>query len=182
MIEAAIELMRSYGLSGAGINDVVQQSGAPRGSLYHYFPDGKLQMAREALQVHGDRVATFIEQALASKRAPAQKVLALFDAFARRSEEAEFRKSCPFGCVALDLDADTDDLRPTVSHAFSTWQALIATHFEPLGLRAAAEFAGLLLTAIEGAYVRSRAEHSGEPFREAGRWLARLARTTDALS
>ena len=93
----------------------------------------------------------------------------------RRSEEAEFRKSCPFGCVALDLDADTDDLRPTVSHAFSAWQALIATHFEPLGLRAAAEFAGLLLTAIEGAYVRSRAEHSGEPFREAGRWLARLA-------
>ena len=66
MIEAAIELMRSYGLSGAGINDVVQQSGAPRGSLYHYFPDGKLQMAREALLVHGERVQAFLAQALAS--------------------------------------------------------------------------------------------------------------------
>lgn len=175
MIEAAIELMRSYGLSGAGINDVVQHSGAPRGSLYHYFPDGKLQMAREALLVHGERVQAFLAQALSSKRAPAQKVLALFEAFAHRTEEAEFRKSCPFGCVALDLDADTDAMRPAVALAFSQWQALIATHFEPLGPRAAAEFAGLLLTAIEGAYVRARAEHSGEPFREAGRWLARLA-------
>ena len=110
---------------------MVQQSGAPRGSLYHYF-DGKLQMAREALLVHGERVQAFIAQALASKRAPAQKVLALFEAFARRSEEAEFRKSCPFGCVALDLDADTDDLRPAVAQAFLRWQALIATHFEPL--------------------------------------------------
>jgi TetR/AcrR family transcriptional repressor of lmrAB and yxaGH operons len=176
MIDAAIDLMRSYGLSGAGINDVVQLSGAPRGSLYHYFPDGKLQMAGEALAVHAERIGTFMEEALGSARGAPQKVAALFEAFARRVEEADYRKSCPFGCVALDLDADTESLRPVVAHAFEAWQALIAAHFETLGARAAMEYAGLLLTAIEGAYVRARAQHSGEPFREAGRWLARLAK------
>jgi TetR/AcrR family transcriptional repressor of lmrAB and yxaGH operons len=174
MIEAAIELMRSYGLSGAGINDVVQLSGAPRGSLYHHFPAGKLQMAGEALGVHGDRVAAFIDAALDSARAGPRKVEALFEAFSRRVEEADFRKSCPFGCVALDLDAETEDLRVVVAQAFDRWQALIAAHFAPLGKRAP-EFAGLLITGIEGAYVRARAEHSGEPFRQTGRWLARLA-------
>jgi TetR/AcrR family transcriptional regulator, lmrAB and yxaGH operons repressor len=174
MIEAAIDLMRSYGLSGAGINDVVHLSGAPRGSLYHYFPDGKLQMAGEALAVHGERMGAFMEDALASARGGPQKVMALFDAFARRAEAADYRKSCPLGCVALDLDADTESLRPVVAHAFEAWQALIAAHFEPLGAGGAMEYAGVLLTAIEGAYVRARAQHSGEPFREAGRWLARL--------
>jgi TetR/AcrR family transcriptional repressor of lmrAB and yxaGH operons len=175
MIEAAIDLMRSYGLSGAGINDVVQQSGAPRGSLYHYFPDGKLQMAGEALAVHAQRMGAFFDQALAGGRSGPQKVQALFEAFARRVEEAEFRKSCPFGCVALDLDGDTESLREVVEQGFDAWRALIARHFEPLGPKAAEEFASLLLTGIEGAYVRARAEHSGAAFREAGRWLARLA-------
>jgi TetR/AcrR family transcriptional repressor of lmrAB and yxaGH operons len=178
MIEAAIDLMRTYGLSGAGINDVVQLSGAPRGSLYHYFPDGKLQMAGEALVVHGERVGQFMEEALGTARGAPQKVTALFEAFARRVEEADYRKSCPFGCVALDLDADTESLRPLIAQSFDAWQALIAAHFvRALGARASAEFAGLLLTGIEGAYVRARAQHSGEPFRQAGRWLARLAKS-----
>jgi TetR/AcrR family transcriptional regulator, lmrAB and yxaGH operons repressor len=176
MIEAAIDLMRSYGLSGAGINDVVQLSGAPRGSLYHHFPGGKLQMAREALALHAERMAAVIDEALASANAGPRKVMALFEVFARRVEEGQFQKSCPFGCVALDLDASTEELRDIVAQGFESWQALIAAHFAALGPRASMEFAGLLLTGIEGAYVRARAEHSGQPFRETGKWLARLAR------
>jgi len=33
----------------------------------------------------------------------------------------------------------------------------------------------LVLTAIEGAYIRCRAERSSRPFREAGAWLSSLA-------
>ena len=36
--------------------------------------------------------------------------------------------------------------------------------------------AGLVLSAIEGAYVRGRAERSKQPFDEAGAWLAILVR------
>lgn len=175
MIESAIDLMRAYGLSGAGINDVVLQSGAPRGSLYHHFPGGKLQMAQEALSIQGARVQSFIHQALDGAPAGHDKVIALFESFARRVEEAEFRKSCALGCVALDLDEDTERLRQVVAESFAAWQETIAAHFQPLGAQAATEFAGLLLTGIEGAYVRARAEHSSDAFREAGRWMARLA-------
>ena len=41
MIDATITLLRRSGLSGAGINEIVRESGAPKGSLYHFFPDGK---------------------------------------------------------------------------------------------------------------------------------------------
>lgn len=174
MIEAAIELMRASGLSGAGINDVVLHSGAPRGSLYHHFPGGKLQMAHEALALQGARMRSFIDQALGSSPVEREKVIALFDAYAQRAEEAQFRKSCALGCVALDLDDDTDRLREVVSQSFAAWQETIAAHFASLGPEGAAQFASLLLTGIEGAYVRARAEHSSEAFHEAGRWMCRL--------
>ena len=179
MIEATIALMRGSGLSGAGINDIVRESGAPKGSVYHYFPGGKVQIATEALAVYSERVMVFIEQALGRKRLPATKVRALFDAFARRVEEGNYRKSCAVGTVSLDLDADLENLRVALAAAFADWAALIARHFDLGDVQRTKSFAGLVLTAIEGAYVRCRAERSSRPFKEAGAWLAELVARRD---
>lgn len=175
MVEAAIALMRGSGLSGAGINEVVRESGSPKGSVYHFFPGGKVQLCAEALQVYARRVGEFIDIALSSRRAPRDKVKALFDAFARRVEEGGFQKSCAVGTVALDLDADLDPLRAVLALAFSDWATGIARHFDFADARERRSFAGLVLTAIEGAYIRCRAERSSRPFKEAGVWIAELA-------
>jgi len=176
LLDAAITLMRGSGLAGAGINEIVRVSGAPKGSVYHYFPDGKLQMAGEALSHYSKQVVAFIDASLSRKREPAAKVTALFDAFARRVEAGDFKLSCAAGTVCLDLDADVAELRPVVAATFDAYVAVIAGHF-PFNDRARARsFASLLLTAIEGAYIRCRADRSSEPFREAGAWLATLVR------
>jgi AcrR family transcriptional regulator len=175
MIEATIDLMRGSGLSGAGINEIVRASGAPKGSVYHFFPGGKQQIAAEALTAYSQRVMAFIDAALASQTKPHLKVRALFDAFARRVEGGRFRKSCAAGTVCLDLDADLELLRGVVADAFAAWTELIARHFAQDDGQAARSFAGLLLTAFEGAYIRARAERSSRPFKEAGSWLAELA-------
>ncbi|HEX5804042.1 MAG TPA: TetR/AcrR family transcriptional regulator [Azospira sp.] len=177
MLEASIELMRGSGLSGAGINEIVRASGAPKGSVYHFFPAGKVQIVGEALTVYSARVQAFIDAALASKSAPGAKVRALFAAFARRVEAGEFRRSCAAGTVCLDLDAELDGLRVVVAQAFADWVALIARHFPALPAARRKSFASLLLSAIEGAYIRCRAERSSRPFTEAGRWLAELVET-----
>ena len=174
MLEATIALMRGSGLTGAGINEIVRESGAPKGSVYHFFPAGKLQIATEALAIYSARVMAFIDAALSAKRAPGDKVKALFDAFARRAEEGEFRKSCAVGTVTLDLDGELEELRAVLAAAFGEWVSLIARHFDLGDPRRTKSFAGLVLTAIEGAYVRCRAERTSRPFREAGAWLAEL--------
>jgi hypothetical protein len=66
-------------------------------------------------------------------------------------------------------------LRVVVADALDDYLNVIEKHFPLPDRRRARSFAGLLLTAIEGAYIRSRAERSGKPFREAGAWLAELA-------
>jgi TetR/AcrR family transcriptional repressor of lmrAB and yxaGH operons len=175
MLEATITLMRGSGLSGAGINEIVRESGAPKGSVYHFFPNGKMQIAAEALTIYSGRVRAFIDGALAGKRLPGEKVKALFDAFARRVEEGDFRQSCAVGTVSLDLDEDLEDLRAVLAAAFAEWVALIARHFDFADARQTKSFAGMVLTAIEGAYIRCRAERTSRPFKEAGAWLAELA-------
>lgn len=175
LIEAAITLMRRSGLSGAGINEVVRASGAPKGSVYHFFPDGKQQLVEAGLAQYSARVVAFIDLNLSRKRKPGDKVRALFNAFAERIEQGEFLHSCPVGTVCLDLDADLEGLRVVVAGAFDQYVSAIEAHFPFDDRRRAKSFAGLLLTAIEGAYIRGRAERSSKPFREAGEWLAGLA-------
>jgi len=174
LLQAAITLMRRSGLSGAGINEIVRESGAPKGSVYHFFPGGKQQIVKEGLEQYSARVVGFIDASLSSRRKPAAKVKALFNAFAERIERGQFRHSCPAGTVCLDLDSDVEDLRIAVAASFDRYLEAIEAHFPFRDRRRAKAFAGLLLTAIEGAYIRGRADRSSKPFREAGAWLAQL--------
>jgi len=121
MLEAAIDLLRGYGLSGAGINDVVRESAAPKGSVYHFFPGGKLQIAGEALAVYAGRVEAFIDEALSGRRSNPERVRALFDAFAQRVENTSCRRSCAVGTVSLDLGDDAEAFRPLLRGALDSW-------------------------------------------------------------
>jgi TetR/AcrR family transcriptional repressor of lmrAB and yxaGH operons len=175
LLKAAITLMRRTGLTGAGINEIVRESGAPKGSIYHFFPAGKQQIASEALGDYAGAVADFIDASLRGKRSPAAKVRALFDAFADRVEQGNYESSCAAGTVCLDLGAASEVLREAVAAALDRYVQVISAHFDCGDDRKCRSFAGLLLSAIEGAYIRSRAQRSSKPFREAGAWLAALA-------
>lgn len=175
ILEAAIFLMKQSGLTGAGINQLLARSGAPKGSVYYYFPEGKQQITGEALTLYAHRVAVAFERALSSKRKPGAKIRALFRFVADRFEEGAFEQSCAAGAVTLDLDAEVVGIRPIIAAAFASWQAVIASHL-PIRSRARREsLAGLVLSTIEGAYIRGRAERSKNAFLEAGEWLAQLA-------
>jgi len=175
MVEATITLMRRSGYSGAGLNEILTESGAPKGSMYHYFPGGKRQIASVALATYAQQILAMFDASLSTGRTPGAKVRALFDARAKRLEKGAFRMSCAAGATCLDLEEDLEVVRLAIASAFSEWIALIAKHFRFADMRRTRSFAGLVLTAIEGAYIRGRAEHSGKAFREAGAWLAEIA-------
>jgi TetR/AcrR family transcriptional regulator, lmrAB and yxaGH operons repressor len=49
MIRSAAALFGSRGLCATSFADVLADSGAPRGSIYHHFPGGKRQLAEDAI-------------------------------------------------------------------------------------------------------------------------------------
>src|SRR6478736_2456380 len=66
ILSAAAKLFRKKGYHATSLSQITKESSAPRGSIYYYFPDGKQQLAKEAIQKTGERVKAYIEKSLAS--------------------------------------------------------------------------------------------------------------------
>ena len=98
-------------MSGTGIKDVVERSGAPIGSLYHYFPGGKTQLVAEALEAHAEKSRTLLGRFFGEGTSPATAVRRLFDSAAEGFDRAGADKGCAIGAVSLDLRAEDDRAR-----------------------------------------------------------------------
>jgi TetR/AcrR family transcriptional repressor of lmrAB and yxaGH operons len=176
MVDAAIAGMRTCGLAGAGINQVIAASGAPKGSLYHYFPGGKLELAREALERFGETRQQELQTVLAGDGPPDQKIARLFKRAAKGMAQEDFRYGCAVAGVTLDLDEDSAALGPVCSGLLDSWTQTLAVLFEPLPTARRKALARFVITAFEGALVQARAARSTQPLLEAGELAGSLVR------
>lgn len=177
MLRAATRLLRQGGLAAAGMSRIVAESGAPKGSVYHFFPDGKAQIAREALVGYRDRAIGRMRERLDGRKGdPAAVVRGYFELGAEAAVESDYAMSCPAGAVTLDLDPESAALRDTCHAVFDGIVAALAELLTPLAPAKRRALAGAMVSAMQGAYIRARAARDPEPFREAGEFLAAALR------
>ena len=162
MVASAVNLLARRGLQATSFSEVLEHSGAPRGSVYHHFPAGKDQMIGSALDAAGDRAIGLLDQ---KAGAPAEEIAAWFLHIWR---EVLIRGKFEAGCavLAVAVAADSPDLLDHTARVFRTWRKRLAELLEQGGLAAegAARFAVVLVASSEGAVVLARAEQSLEPF------------------
>lgn len=100
----------------------------PLGSTYHYFPEGKQQLAAEAVRYAGDTVARLLRKELdAGPVAGLGAFLALWREIVVKSD---FRAGCPVLAVSIE-EPPTDEIPPAVAAAaevFDSWENLLAAH------------------------------------------------------
>ena len=172
IIRATLDLLSRSGLSGVGINQVVTASTAPRGSIYHFFPGGKLELAIVALKEAEEGEGEWFRGIFYQRESIAKKVELLFTDAAKLLEASEFMKGCPVAAVALDLDRDSERLRAVCCAIFMTWQDIIAAGLDEVPEAERLEIAELILATLEGALILSRAQVTKDPLLRAGRILA----------
>lgn len=173
MILAALDLLRGSGLAGAGINPIVEASGAPKGSVYHFFPAGKHQLVTAALK-EAERVVGEGFRTIVGRSAPlSEKVRALFSATATRIDASGFAKGCPVAAVTLDIDDGSEELRAVCRGVFATWCEIIAAGLDEVPTAQRREAAQLVLAALEGALILARATATKDPLLQTGDLLAR---------
>ena len=175
LLVAAEELLREAGMAGTGIKDIVARSGAPIGSVYHHFPGGKSQLVAESLQIHAEKSRRLLEHFFDGKRSAASALRLLFDTAADGFERAGANKACAIGTVTLDLSDADDALREICRSTFEDWTTTIARTLPWRDERSRHSFARTVVATLEGAFVLARATRSGDPFRDAGPWLASIA-------
>jgi AcrR family transcriptional regulator len=166
MVISAALLIRERGAHPTAIADVLEHSGAPRGSAYHYFPSGRTQLLCEAIDYAGEHMAARI--------AKAERGLDVLDDliadYRNQLIRTDYRAGCPVVAVTVEAGDPTkgDQATPVIDRAaaaFARWTDLIAQRLTADGMSAqrAEELAMLMTTAIEGAIVVARASRDVKP-------------------
>ena len=164
MIESAVTLLATRGLQGMSFSDVLERSGAPRGSIYHHFPEGKDALVDAAIELTGERALSVLE---AVRGSPPSEVTGFFlDLWREILVRSDFRAGC--AVLAVTVATDSPDLLGHAAAIFRAWRARLAELYQLGGLAAdtAARLATTVIAASEGAVVISRAERSLEPFEQ----------------
>jgi AcrR family transcriptional regulator len=166
MVISAALLIRERGAHPTAIADVLEHSGAPRGSAYHYFPGGRTQLLCEAIDFAGEYIAARI----AKGNSGVEILDALIDDYRKQLLHTDFRAGCPVVAVSVEAGdpAKGDQAAPVIDRAaaaFARWTELIAGQLVADGVSAARaeELAMLTTTAIEGAIVVARASRDVKP-------------------
>jgi TetR/AcrR family transcriptional regulator, lmrAB and yxaGH operons repressor len=182
LLDSAVDLLQRQGYHGTGLNELLERSGAPRGSLYHHFPGGKEQIAAEAVARAGAQVSAAIEHLLRAKPSVADAVAALAGLLAAGLEASDFERGCPVATTALEVTPRSEPIRAAVEASFERWLAPLRERLEASGFdpEEAAQRADLVIAALEGALILARARQNADALRDAGRRLRPLLRPPEA--
>jgi TetR/AcrR family transcriptional regulator, lmrAB and yxaGH operons repressor len=162
MVVGAARLLAERGLQETSFSEVIELTGAPRGSIYHHFPDGKDQLIASAVDLAGAHAIALMDR-FAGK--PPLEITTGFIAMWREVLlRSEFRAGC--SVLAVTIATDSPDLLDHAASVFRNWRTRLADLLRSGGMdeKEASRFAAMLIAATEGGVVLSRAEQSIEPF------------------
>jgi TetR/AcrR family transcriptional repressor of lmrAB and yxaGH operons len=166
LIRASADLFQVQGYNGTGLNQILQQSGAPKGSLYHYFPGGKEDLAVAAIEHAGAEIAAVLPQLLAGKSGLPAALGAVINFFIGQLESSQFKKGCPIATIALEQAADSAKIQTACELVYASWRLDIEGLLSAHGATDPAAAAWTLLAALEGALILSRALRNCAPLRQ----------------
>src|SRR3989442_6506395 len=100
LVRSPASLIRRRGLSRASFADIVADSGAPHGSIYHHFPQGKDQLAKEAIRATSDWVLA--KQGACAAKTPVGVLECFIDLWRQVVVASNGAAGCVGACVAGD--------------------------------------------------------------------------------
>jgi AcrR family transcriptional regulator len=179
MLDSAADVLRERGAAGLTIDEVLTRSGAPRGSVYHHFPDGRTQILTEALRYAGDSITAKIEAAAVEG---GMNLLHRFVEFWEQLlRDTHFTAGCPVVAAAIGSAPEEQQLTTTAGEIFQSWREALTRSFVGEGFPSAeaSALATTSLAAVEGAVVLCRATHTTEPLREVAEQIEFLVRAQE---
>jgi len=166
ILEAAARLFEKQGYHATGLNEIIQESGAPKGSLYYYFPDGKEQIGAETALWSAAQMAERIRLGLAQAPDLAEAVHGLALRIADAVERSGFAAGGPLMMLAAESAVRSERLNAACREAYNLMTDAFAEK-----LAGDAKLAQFVLCTLEGAILLSRVQHSGDPLRRAAEQL-----------
>ena len=170
------------GYRASGLKQISEASAAPIGSLYHFFPGGKEELAAETLRSSGAAYQALVESVF--DRAPdmVTGVRDCFEGAAAVLRATDYADACPIATVALEVASSDETLRLVTKDIFESWLVSATLRLERDGVEPtrARELATVLVAALEGGFLLSRAAKNTSAMDAIGGAMVRLVE--EALS
>jgi TetR/AcrR family transcriptional regulator, lmrAB and yxaGH operons repressor len=169
-------LLEKQGFHGTGLSEIIKESGSPKGSLYYYFPDGKEQIAAEAILQSGKLTAERIHTGLAEASAPAKAIHDFVLQIAENVERSGYGAGGPLTAVAMETATQSEKINSACREAYGMIESAFKAKLleSKLPSQKAGDLARFITSAVEGGIILSRTYHSGDPLRLVARQLKSL--------
>ncbi|OXM14404.1 TetR/AcrR family transcriptional regulator [Paenibacillus herberti] len=168
IIATAARLFATQGYHGTGLNQIIKESGSPKGSLYYYFPNGKEELALECINLIRRDLYSILQELMARMPKPVDFMQAFVLNMADAIDASDTDPFVPFSLwVSAETSAVSDSLRAACQAAFAEWKAMIANKLVETGIsrERADTMADLSVCLIEGATIMAIVERHSTAIR-----------------
>ncbi|MBF6346335.1 TetR/AcrR family transcriptional regulator [Nocardia cyriacigeorgica] len=178
LVATTAALLQRQGYESTSVKRIITEAGATYGSLYHFFPDGKEQLAAEALRFGAEDFADLLRRGLSTSDDPSEAIANCALLLADTLRESDWTDGCPVAATALEIIGRSPLIQQTADEALKQWREPIAAKLRDGGMseNAAAALACTVLSTLEGAELLSRVSGDDEPLQIAATHLAVLVR------
>ncbi|GGC78199.1 TetR/AcrR family transcriptional regulator [Undibacterium terreum] len=174
VIPQLAEIFRTYGFEGASLARITEGTKLGKGSIYHFFPGGKEEMAAAVLAQIDEWFRIHVFSPLREEARADEGIARMFDEVQRYFLSG--RKVCLVGVFALGNERDR--FSAAVKGYFKEWIGALTAALVRAGKlpEAAADLAEDVVAGIQGALVLARALDQHKAFvRTLGRLQQRCA-------
>lgn len=183
ILQTATRLFQRQGYNGTGLNQIIEESGAPKGSIYYHFPNGKEEIASEAISMMRKFVLEGAEKDLTGKNSAAEA----FEYYLNNVATVFDTRSCidglSIGLIASETAFTHERLRYLCEMVFKDFESQHAEILMQYGFeREEAEELGITIAAlIEGACILSITYQDGNPLRRIAKQLSLLLKRSQGI-
>ena len=184
MVLTAARLFQRDGYHATSWRRLVEEAGAPWGSIHHHFPGGKTELAVAAVDAGSAGVVALLDHCFADQEGAGRAVARWFELSGKLLVDTGYESGCPVATVALETLSGPGPVKDAVRAALGAWEARLAGHLRRAGLtRARATDAAVAVLALmEGALLLSRVHGDVRAMRIAGRHAQAIVAGASAAS
>lgn len=176
ILQTTRTLLEKQGYHGTGLNEIIKESGSPKGSLYYYFPEGKEQIVAEAVIGSGNETAERIRMGLGESNSASKAVYDFVLKIADNVELSGFSAGSPLTAVAMETATKSERINLACRDAYGSLQSAFHEKLIECGFTKsrADELSAFIVASIEGGIILSRTYHTADPLRLVAKQLKAL--------
>lgn len=158
-------LLRTQGFYATPIQQVLKESGIPKGSLYYHFPKGKVELAAGSVEKSADAIVELMGEINRKARDPMDSLQTFCDFYIEELNREDFTMGCPIATITLEAAATNDVIQRACQSSFERFNTIFIDTLRQYGIdhTTAAEMAIISLSSIEGALMLCKAQRSTRP-------------------